>query len=116
MQASYFAFIKKKENTAANYVRIKKVPIYCHWPVEVSKYYCLIDDSIIFQPKKGEGSDDEEDEDAKGKMKPNSGNGADLPNYKWIQVSGDRFVVFFNVLFVLKFALPNTQGTHNNYY
>ena len=49
-------------------------------------------------------------------MKPNSGNGADLPNYKWIQVSGDRFAVFLNVLFVLKFALPYTQGTHNNYY
>ena len=48
-------------------------------------------------------------------MKPNSGNGADLPNYKWIQVSGDRFAVFLNVLFVLKFALPYTQRTHNNY-
>ena len=110
-------FLLKKKNTAANYVRrIKKVPISCHWPVDVSKYYRLIDDSIIFQPKKGEGSDDEEDEDAKGKMKPNSGNGADLPNYKWIQVSGDRFAVFLNVLFVLKFALPYTLRTHNNYY
>ena len=48
-------------------------------------------------------------------MKPNSGNGADLPNYKWIQVIGDRFAVFLNVLFVLNFALPYTQGTHNNY-
>ena len=53
-----------------------------------------MDDCIIFQPKKAQGSDDEEDEDAKGKMKPSSGNGADLPNYKWIQVIGDRFAAF----------------------
>lgn len=60
-------------------------------------------DNAESSKKEEDAEDEEEDEKEKNKLRPNSGNGADLPNYRWTQTLQDLEVSDINVMYAIRF-------------
>lgn len=58
-------------------------------------------DNVDNEKKEDNSEEEEEDEREKNKLRPNSGNGADLPNYRWTQTLQDLEVS--NIMHAIKF-------------